>query len=191
MDLIHLISEDLKPFLLVKYESCNVTGSKVTSSKKKLQKARRKRLQRSSLRSNFIEKNYLYNHISSRRRKRSNKKADACKMEALKVNTSQLGHALSKRILLPSRITLNKCSGSCNFADSIDGDLEMTNHARFLYSYGCGELANFHLMAQFPSMYFFHSKAIQLEILLRTYFIRVQVDAFSHQIWRSCYCYCQ
>ena len=43
---------------------------------------------------------------------------------------TELGHTLSHRVLLPSRLELNQCVGKCDLIHGIDGDIPMTNQAR-------------------------------------------------------------
>ena len=47
-----------------------------------------------------------------------------------KVSVKELGHTLSKRIISPEKIALNKCSGTCNLINT--HDLHMSIHAIFM-----------------------------------------------------------
>jgi hypothetical protein len=131
-NLIHDQEEsELQPFLLLQYEHC-VPNQKKLAKNLKL----KRRIERDQNTANYVQRNYFENLFEIIRSKRdSNAPGDKCHLVNLSVNISDFGSSLSQRILLPSKIDLNRCVGRCNSVYSIDGNLEMSNHARLKQLY--------------------------------------------------------
>ena len=110
----------------MKFEKCT-PSKKIRKSLKQV----KKRIERNQQSSHFVENNYLFPPPSREKRNiLTEKRGNFCHLEKLKVNVKDLGYTLSHRVLLPSKIDLNKCVGKCDLIHTIDGNIEMTNHAR-------------------------------------------------------------
>ena len=110
----------------MKFEKCT-PSMKIRKSLKQV----KRRIERNQESSNFVENNYLF--LPPSREKRnilSGKKENFCHLVKLKVSVKDLGYTLSHRVLLPTKIGINKCEGKCNLIHTIDGNIEMTNQAR-------------------------------------------------------------
>ena len=61
--------------------------------------------------------------------------AQSCKLVSATVNLSELGRSLSNRLLLPRKLEINRCVGSCHMVYGLDAFVEMSNHARIKQLY--------------------------------------------------------
>ena len=124
------------PILLLRFSHCST--SKKRRKKIRKDQIRSKRNERSS---QYIEEKLLFGGADfsstksvidprrlTKRETLGNRKY--CQIKAKSVDVKDLGHGLSQRMLLPRKLELNQCQGSCHMIYSLHSDVEMTNHAR-------------------------------------------------------------
>ena len=116
-----LANLDLQPFILLKYDTCQLD--------RKSRKLRR-RQKRAQAYSRFLNSKILLPSLIWNEHARSKRQTNLCKLEKFQITTEDLGHSLSKRIISPTKMVLNRCVGSCRFINS--HQLEMSYHARFM-----------------------------------------------------------
>ena len=121
-----LANLDLQPFILLKYDTCQL------DRKSKKLRRRQKHAQAYSrfLNSKILLPSLIWNKDNHVARTRSKRQTNLCKLEKFQITTEDLGHSLSKRIISPTKMVLNRCVGSCGFINS--HQLEMSYHARFM-----------------------------------------------------------
>ena len=120
--------EASRPILLLRFRHCSTSKKR----RRKIRKAqiRSKRNERSS---QYIEEKLLFADVP---RRRLTKREEAavnnyyCQIKAKSVDVKDLGHSLSQRLLLPRKLEINQCQGSCHVIYSLHSDVEMSNHAR-------------------------------------------------------------
>eukprot|EP00093_Oithona_nana_P006489 06489.XXX_137176_136094_1 [CDS] Oithona nana genome sequencing. len=128
------------PILLLRFSHCST--SKKRRKKIRKDQIRSKRNERSS---QYIEEKLLFGAdfpstnavIDPRRLTKRETVANRkyCQIKAKSVDVKDLGHGLSQRMLLPRKLELNQCQGSCHMIYSLHSDVEMTNHARIKQLY--------------------------------------------------------
>ena len=119
-----LANLDLQPFILLKYDTCQLD--------RKSRKLRR-RQKRAQAYSRFLNSKILLPSLiwsNEQEHARSKRQTNLCKLEKFQITTEDLGHSLSKRIISPTKMVLNRCVGLCRFINS--HQLEMSYHARFM-----------------------------------------------------------
>ena len=124
--------EASRPILLLRFRHCSTSKKR----RRKIRKAqiRSKRNERSS---QYIEEKLLFaDEPTDVPRRRLTKREEAavnnyyCQIKAKSVDVKDLGHSLSQRLLLPRKLEINQCQGSCHMIYSLHSDVEMSNHAR-------------------------------------------------------------
>ena len=123
-----LANLDLQPFILLKYDSCQL------DRKSKKLRRRQKHAQAYSrfLNSKILLPSLIWNKDNHVARTRSKRQTNLCKLEKFQITTEDLGHSLSKRIISPTKMVLNRCVGSCGFINS--HQLEMSYHVCQVYN---------------------------------------------------------
>ena len=121
------------PILLLRFSHCS-------TSKKRRKKIRTDhiRSKRNGRHSQYIEEKLLFGAdfpstnavIDPRRLTKRETDRKHCQIKAKSVDVKDLGHGLSQRMLLPRKLELNQCQGSCHMIYSLHSEVEMTNHAR-------------------------------------------------------------
>ena len=118
------------PILLLRFSHCST--SKKRRKRIRKDQIRSKRNERSS---QYIEEKLLFGagiprRIDPRRLTKRETDRKHCQIKAKSVDVKDLGHGLSQRMLLPRKLELNQCQGSCHMIYSLHSEVEMTNHAR-------------------------------------------------------------
>ena len=117
------------PILLLRFSHCST--SKKRRKKIRKDQIRSKRNERSS---QYIEEKLLFGvhpkTIDPKRLTKRETDRKHCQIKAKSVDVKDLGHGLSQRMLLPRKLELNQCQGSCHMIYSLHSEVEMTNHAR-------------------------------------------------------------
>ncbi len=129
--LINAESHNVQPFLLIEFEKCSNKRNSV-----KVERVR-KRLERRRIAlgfSDYAEQKYLGDIFGQVKTNHTKSKRDAfakCDVRKAVIDVDNLELGLDQKILLPTKISLNQCLGSCSSTYLLDSDLDMSNHARF------------------------------------------------------------
>ena len=121
------------PMLLLQYDSCSIRQKRIVSRRKN------RHVPQQSASHEYLEKLFDEKSMIEERITRSTSLGEAipekCGLTDLVVSFAELGFGLGHRVLMPSRVNIRQCIGTCHCGHLLDYDLNMTNHARFKHLY--------------------------------------------------------